>query len=330
MISNPNYGWCTVALCGRGIGPASSLTNVPLDCLEAMRQALTRGTDFFVSFDAEGWEFKLIADTVSTYVIFLKDDVTVQEFPIGKLALAKELVSDIRGNLAGWTQFCSMYADSPEKYQKTLSALCDIVEAQIKAAEKPMQMELGNLLFGHSRGEYQIDRESCQKLFDAFLEETHCDGYGYAEKDDLYANERGGLSTDTFCIRPYYWGEDEKEAELPNFEYFKDKLEIRWYKYPVRDAYANKPVDAAYLRAVLADCKASLTDKPLVMPGAGRPVVILPDEEESSVPPTTAARIPNKKDVPVPPTMAANTTEKKKEVLPSTIPPYAEKEMKWD
>jgi hypothetical protein len=38
-------------------------------------------------------------------------------------------------------------------------------------------------------------------------------------------------------VRPYYWGEDEKEAEKPNFK-FKD-VEIRWYKYPGRGMSCN-------------------------------------------------------------------------------------------
>lgn len=78
-------------------------------------------------------------------------------------------------------------------------------------------MELGNLMFGHSRGEYEVNRKfinlkEWQDLLTAYnLNETYGD---YIE-------------TDKFIMRPYYWGEDEEEEAKPNFVYKPMNIEIR-------------------------------------------------------------------------------------------------------
>lgn len=46
-------------------------------------------------------------------------------------------------------------------------------------------LEMGNLLFGHSRGKYAIDREEWQVLFCNFLERCGFDSYGHAVEDSL-------------------------------------------------------------------------------------------------------------------------------------------------
>lgn len=93
--------------------------------------------------------------------------------------------------------------------------------------------ELGNLLFGHSRGNYQVDRKY-QERFCEVLEKAGYDSYGCSESgDNLYPN---------FTVRPYWWGDDDaEEATLPNFECKELGLEIAWYKYPLRDSYSNIP-----------------------------------------------------------------------------------------
>lgn len=75
------------------------------------------------------------------------------------------------------------------------------------------EMELGNMVFGNSRGEYPLGRgvgfeEELFRLFDA-----------YAPKRDNSWREYGEeFENDTFAIMPYYWGDcecgyDEKESE---------------------------------------------------------------------------------------------------------------------
>ena len=122
------------------------------------------------------------------------------------------------------------------------------------------ELEIGNLLFGHSRGEWPVPRGAFQDLFAEFLGQIDSDGYGcyYGGTSGLKRNERGGAENGTFAVNPYYWGEDDDEAEKPNFIFKPDGLEIRWYKYPMRDAYANEEITLARLKDVTAACLESI------------------------------------------------------------------------
>ena len=106
-------------------------------------------------------------------------------------------------------------------------------------------MELGNIIFGYSRGRYEID-----ETFFRFLELLGCDNYGHFYPKDsvrlspVKQNDRGGISFLNFEINPYWWGDsdDEEEVVKPNFIYKKNEKDvviIRWYKYALRDAYSN-------------------------------------------------------------------------------------------
>lgn len=114
-------------------------------------------------------------------------------------------------------------------------------------------MELGNLLFGNSRGEYHIEpREEYQDAFADFLFANGFDGYGFKDGKREFENNK-------FIIRTYYWGEDEKIAALPNFVYKPTGLEISWYKYPMRDAYSNQDIDIESFKKMLQNCAESLS-----------------------------------------------------------------------
>lgn len=113
-------------------------------------------------------------------------------------------------------------------------------------------MELGNLLFGNSRGVYLVEpREDYQDAFCKFLEHNGFDYYGIHGKERTFEN-------DTFVVRAYYWGEDEDIAALPNFVYKPTGLEIKWYKYPMRDAYSNQDIDIETFKTILTICEASI------------------------------------------------------------------------
>ena len=119
-------------------------------------------------------------------------------------------------------------------------------------------MELGNLIFGNSRGEYAVrPREVYQDAFCRFLYDNGFDGYGTPPEgvNDWF------FENDTFIVRSYYWGEDETIAALPNFVYKPANIEISWYKYPMRDAYCNKDVDIETFKSILIDCEKSLKGK---------------------------------------------------------------------
>ena len=117
-------------------------------------------------------------------------------------------------------------------------------------------MELGNMLFGNSRGEYQVEpRDDYQDVFCDFLKAIGCNFEGW--------NHRiAGNMTETsrFIVRPYYWGDDDEKAALPNFVYKPTGLEISWYKYPMRDAYSNQDVSVVEFAKILEDCKPSMKE----------------------------------------------------------------------
>lgn len=122
------------------------------------------------------------------------------------------------------------------------------------------EIEIGNLLFGHSRGAYPLQRGALQDAFAQFLLMLNSDGYGYYEGGipNLKANGRGGAENETFLVNPYYWGEDDDEAEKPNFVFKPDGLEIRWYKYPMRDAYSNEEISLERMKDVIDACLESV------------------------------------------------------------------------
>lgn len=63
-------------------------------------------------------------------------------------------------------------------------------------------MELGNMIFGNSRGEHPVDRE-LQDEWHSCMERLGFDGYGWHDLSD----ERGIFENEVFWLRPYYWGE---------------------------------------------------------------------------------------------------------------------------
>lgn len=50
------------------------------------------------------------------------------------------------------------------------------------------------------------------------------------------------------------WHTDECLLVKPNFLYKKNGLEVRWYKYPLRDSYSNIKLNLKYLMEVIDDC----------------------------------------------------------------------------
>lgn len=130
------------------------------------------------------------------------------------------------------------------------------------------EIELGNLFFGHSRGEYCFpDRElvDCPEWRN-LLEVTNSDFYGYASEWDnplSNVNDRGGYENDVFAINPYWWGDDENREEClkPNFLFKPTGFEITWYKYPFRDSYMNKDYSEEQIKQVWSVCIESVKEK---------------------------------------------------------------------
>jgi len=134
-------------------------------------------------------------------------------------------------------------------------------------------MELGNLIFGNSRGEFPVNRE-WQNMFVEYLHELGFDGYGMP--NDVDRNGKSSLDfmekeikgsdgntfykweNEVFSIMPYYWGDDDEIAELPNFIYKPTGFELSWYKYALRDSYMNQNLTYQELELLLKNCVTSM------------------------------------------------------------------------
>lgn len=73
-------------------------------------------------------------------------------------------------------------------------------------------MELGNMIWGNSRGVYPLDRGTYEDIFQGFLEDIGLDGYGnnvHPEFNNLTEAPYNSsvIENETFSIFPYYWGD---------------------------------------------------------------------------------------------------------------------------
>lgn len=90
--------------------------------------------------------------------------------------------------------------------------------------------ELGQILMGNPTGEFQM-REYQTALVSAVVEAIGRMHWNKHQRQfDAYAPY--------MWYRPYYWGEDEATAALPNLAIAG--LEIRWYKHLGRGMTVNK------------------------------------------------------------------------------------------
>ena len=118
--------------------------------------------------------------------------------------------------------------------------------------------ELGNMIFGHSRGEYHIKRHSgfeelLNELFDAIDSKRNEQTMGYGFN----------FENDTFYVHPYCWCEKEDclqcgTGEQYNFYFKTGDFGIRWYKYPLRDSYSNHKIILSNFAIIIERCKESL------------------------------------------------------------------------
>lgn len=141
---------------------------------------------------------------------------------------------------------------------------------------------------------YEVDR-SLQGMFANILDKANIDSYGMFNgnkpaniKEEYKATfDKGGYENDTFYIRPYNWdgisysdcscGLDDELEKLDlnmyeqgfhskdcdawetNFYYKPTGLKIEWYKYALRSAYSNQPIEGEIIALILEDCVKSVT-----------------------------------------------------------------------
>lgn len=116
-------------------------------------------------------------------------------------------------------------------------------------------MELGNIIFGNSRGEFEVPRKEFEDILIPFMVEI---GIGYTGYEGDYIETNATFDNEVFTIRPYYWGDDDSIANLPNFVYKPTNFQIQWYKYPLRDSYMNQNITVKEFKEIIEKCKKSV------------------------------------------------------------------------
>lgn len=115
MLTKPSHGWTNIQI-GNFSERASYLTDIPNDCLDAFIYALQSGNPAVIFFDAEGWDFHLIASYYCSYIIVDKDEAKVYSFDRTIKELAKELYEDINNNFDDWLNW-DLYDNVEEREQ---------------------------------------------------------------------------------------------------------------------------------------------------------------------------------------------------------------------
>lgn len=77
-------------------------------------------------------------------------------------------------------------------------------------------MELGNMVFGNSRGCFEVDL-SMQDEWYSYMEECGFDGYGHHDKSD----DNGVFENEIFRVQPYYWGDCQCGFDERDYEWSK-------------------------------------------------------------------------------------------------------------
>jgi hypothetical protein len=96
-------------------------------------------------------------------------------------------------------------------------------------------VELGQLMFGNPVGEY-VCSDYVEALL-AYIFEEIGRIYWNIHQEEFDMDGHDDPKWKGMRIRPYYWGEDSKEASKPNFS-FKG-VEFRWYKHRGRSMTVN-------------------------------------------------------------------------------------------
>lgn len=154
MIGKPQFGWSKITIAGKNqtwSDRISYLDDVPFDLLHALIDSCKNHRPVAVKFDAEGYEYIIVFEWVSVYVIYqgsniiqcLSKDKTQQTSLVAidakRADVATELIADIREATAEWAEF--WYDAIPETNEKEeleqrkeeLLKLCDELESLLPA-----------------------------------------------------------------------------------------------------------------------------------------------------------------------------------------------------
>jgi len=113
-------------------------------------------------------------------------------------------------------------------------------------------MELGNIMFGTNHNEnliYKLETNvNLMNEFEELLEKLGLNSYCTIDEENrkeeyiIDENKRIYGIKDVIEIHPYQWLDEDQIDTIPNLRIPKYKIVITWYKYPFRDAYANREI----------------------------------------------------------------------------------------
>jgi hypothetical protein len=101
---------------------------------------------------------------------------------------------------------------------------------------KNYQPEMGQMCFGNKWEDYEIP-EYANALLQHLIEEMK--RVYWNNKQELF-NECQYTKINKVVYRPYYWGEDSRAKQKPNFYILGDKVQVFWYKHPGRGMSVNR------------------------------------------------------------------------------------------
>ena len=106
MLKRPEHGWSEARIGDHRLR-VSYIENVPEMLLMAFIRALSTGGTADVTFDAEGWTWRLQSDRVTRLTI-TEDASESYTVPISARELAREAVDDFRRDLEAWSGWCCL------------------------------------------------------------------------------------------------------------------------------------------------------------------------------------------------------------------------------
>ena len=140
MLGFPKYGWTDVHLQDdTGLtfdAPASYLTSVHLDTLNAFTNFYKTHNPQSIYYDAEGWDYIVVLDWCNVYVIENKDESKLYNFCLDIDELGNQVISDIENAFEDWADFCFYgYREDLEKHrnenqEELINALNELKQAK--------------------------------------------------------------------------------------------------------------------------------------------------------------------------------------------------------
>ena len=123
MISRPEHGWSTVTI-GSYKLDVSYIEPAAEMLVTALIHALTYD-EASVTFDAEGWHWRLDFSGDETRLTLMTSVVKTHVVPMTAREMAREVLDDLRRDMDAWGSFCSW---SGADQEMDLTRLCEQLE----------------------------------------------------------------------------------------------------------------------------------------------------------------------------------------------------------